>query len=40
MDRHDLDVYNKLSLKIKDQLELDKSPVAIKLVSNKEKIPE
>ena len=40
MDKHDVDVYNKLSLKIKDQLGLDKSPVAIKLVSNKENIPE
>jgi uncharacterized protein (DUF169 family) len=40
MDRCDVDVYNKLSLKIKDQLGLEKSPVAIKLVSNKENIPE
>ncbi|MGB9202002.1 DUF169 domain-containing protein [Methanobacterium sp.] len=40
MDRHEVDVYNKLSLKIKDQLGLDKSPVAIKLVSNNGNIPE
>jgi uncharacterized protein (DUF169 family) len=40
MDRYEVDVYNKLSIKIKDQLGLDKSPVAIKLVSNKEHIPE
>jgi uncharacterized protein (DUF169 family) len=40
MDRYDVDVYNKLSIKIKDQLGLDKSPVAIKLVSNKEHILE
>lgn len=40
MDRYDVDIYNKLSIKIKDQLGLDKSPVAIKLVSNKEHIPE
>ena len=40
MDRCDLEVYEKLSLKIKDQLGLEKSPVAIKLVLNKENIPE
>ena len=40
MDKYNVDVYNKLSLRIKDQLGLDKSPVAIKLVSNNENIPE
>jgi uncharacterized protein (DUF169 family) len=40
MDKCDVAAYNKLSLKIKDQLGLEKSPVAIKLISNKENIPE
>ena len=40
MDRSDVEVYKKLALKIKDQLGLEKSPVAIKLVLNKENIPE
>jgi uncharacterized protein (DUF169 family) len=40
MNTYELELYNKLSLKIKDQLKLEKSPVAIKLVSNKENIPE
>jgi uncharacterized protein (DUF169 family) len=40
MDRCDVNEYNNLSLKLKDQLGLEKSPIAIKLVLNNENIPE